>query len=150
MKIGTKIVEIPAKVYEQVVYYAEDGKEFISQKDCELYEMNLKTNNHPVFKNSKDIYTYPKLIAAKAYYFNSKDDYTFFLKSQYLHESDYFFYSDYQIFGDGWYIFWEEEYENSHDEYYLKNLDNYIAEIAKEFKNWEKKIRIEISNKEYS
>lgn len=82
MKTEFEKVIIPEKVQTKAVFIAEDGTKFYSQRECEMYECSLKINNHPVFKDSKDIYTYPEGHKAKAYYFSSKDDYIFFLKSQ--------------------------------------------------------------------
>lgn len=148
MRIETKKVKIPAQTYIETIYYSDDGKKFPNQDACEIYENSLKIASHPVFKNSKDIWTYPYEYRAKAYYFNSEDDYIFFLKSQGLHENDYFFDCDYKEFGNGWYIFWEDEYENGHNEYFLKNLNNYIAEATKDFREWKDRTLLEVLNKE--
>lgn len=147
MKTEFEKIIIPEKVQTKAVFIAEDGKRFDSQRECERYEALLEINNHPVFKNSKDICTYPDWHRAKAYYFNSEDDYLFFLKSQGLKDDDYFLDSNYEEFGNGWYIFWEEEYENSHNEFSLMNLNNYIAETTEEFRDWKDEILLQVFNK---
>lgn len=146
MRIETKKVRIPAQTYIETVYYSDDGKKFQNQDACEIYENSLKIASHPVFKNSKDIWMYPYGYKAKAYYFSSEDDYNFFLKSQGLNEKEWYFESDYKRYGNGWYIFWEEEYENSHNEYSLKNLNNYMSEEKKDFEDWESSIFAVINN----
>lgn len=146
MRIETKKVKIPAQTYIETIYYSDDGKKFQNQDACEIYENSLKIASHPVFKNSKDIWTYPYGYKAKAYYFSSEDDYNFFLKSQGLDEKEWYFESDYKRYGNGWYIFWEEEYENNHNEYSLKNLNNYMSEEKKDFEDWESSIFAVINN----
>ena len=146
MRIETKKVKIPAQTYIETIYYSDDGKKFQFQDACEIYENSLKIASHPVFKNSKDIWTYPYGYKAKAYYFSSEDDYNFFLKSQGLDEKEWYFESDYKRYGNGWYIFWEEEYKNSHNEYSLKNLNNYMSEEKKDFEDWESSIFAIINN----
>lgn len=146
MRIETKKVKIPAQTYIETIYYSDDGKKFQNQDACEIYENSLKIASHPVFKNSKDIWTYPYGYKAKAYYFSSEDDYNFFLKSQGLDEKEWYFKSDYKRYGNGWYIFWEEEYENNHNEYSLKNLNNYMSEEKKDFEDWESSIFAIINN----
>ena len=42
--------------------------------------------------------------------------------------------------------FWEEEYENGHNEYSLKNLNNYMFEEKKNFEDWESSIFAIINN----
>lgn len=150
MKTEFEKIIIPEKIQTRAIFIAEDGRKFYSQRECEQYECLLEINNHPVFKNSKNIHTYPECHQAKAYFFSSEDDYIFFLKSQGLHEDDYFFECDYEEFGNGWYIFWEDEYENSHNEFFLKNLNNYIAEAIEDFKSWKDGILLEVFNKETS
>lgn len=146
MRIETKKVKIPAQTYIETIYYSDDGKKFQNQDACEIYENSLKIASHPVFKNSKNIWTYPYGYKAKAYYFSSEDDYNFFLKSQGLDEKEWYFKSDYKRYGNGWYIFWEEEYENNHNEYSLKNLNNYMSEEKKDFEDWESSIFAIINN----
>lgn len=148
MRTEFEKVIIPEKIQTKAVFIAEDGTKFYSQKECEMYECSLKINNHPVFKDSKDIYTYPEWHRAKAYYFSSEDDYIFFLKSQGLNEDDYFFESDYEVFGNGWYIFWEEEFENSHNEYSLMSLNNYITKATEDFRTWKDEILLKVFSKD--
>ena len=146
MRIETKEIKIPAQTYIETIYYSDDGKKFPNQDACEIYENSLKIASHPVFKNSKDIWTYPYGYKAKAYYFSSEDDYNFFLKSQGFDEKEWYFESDYKRYGNGWYIFWEEGCENSHNEYSLKNLNNYMSEEKKDFEDWESSIFAVINN----
>lgn len=150
MKIETKTIEIPAKIYQQTIYYANDGKEFYDETTCKQYEALLQINNHPVFKNSIEIETYYSNYYAVLYYLSSQEDYEFFLLAKSLSKNTPYFVNEYKEYGPGWYIYWEEDGGDGPDYIRLRNLDNYIEEKEKEFKNWKNEIFLQIFDKEHS
>lgn len=145
MKIETKIIEIPATTYQQTIYYANDGKEFHDEITCKRYEAILQINNHPVFKNSIETETYFSNHYAILYYLSSQEDYEFFLYAKGLSKNTPCFRDEYKEYGPGWYIYWEVDGGDGPDFIRLRNLNNYVAEEEKEFKDWKDNIYNKIS-----
>lgn len=145
MKVIENKVEIPAKVYTEKVYVAEDGKEFDNKDACERYEYLIKVNKHPVFKSAIETSTYPDFYFANLYYISSKDDYEFFVNVKGFPSGSPYFKSDYMKYGNGWYIYYVLDGGDYADEYFLLNLNNYITEVEKEFNEWKEEINGKIS-----
>lgn len=156
MRIEEKEIIIPAKTYIERKYIASDGKYFTSEDSCLSYEKNLEIKKHPVYANAiKDIYTYNEDYVATLYYFSNEEDYKFFLNSKNLKANKVDKYgcphkleSDFEDYGAGWYICWSYSWGDYCDTYYIRNYNNYINEIEKEWQCYKDRLKEAISEKE--
>ena len=156
MRIEEREVTIPAKTYIERKYIASDGKCFTSDDRCLQYEKILEINQHPVYVNAiKNIYNYNEDEMATLYYFSNEEDYKFFLNSQNLkvdrvdkygcrHKLE----SDFVKYGAGWYICWSYSWGDYSDTYYIRNYNNYINEIEKQYQCYKDGLKKVISEKE--
>ena len=156
MRIEEREITIPAKTYIEKVYIASDGKHFTSEDSCLWYEKDLKNKQHPVYINAiENIYTYNDDYVATLYYFSNEEDYKFFLNSKNFKTDRVDKYgcphkleSDFSVYGAGWYICWTYSWGDYSDTYYIKNYNNYINEIEKEWQYYKNGLKIRISEKE--
>ena len=144
MKIITEEKTIPAKTYTETKYIASDGKEFGSKNDCLRYEKQLAIESHPIYTTSiKNVYLFEEGYMATLYYFSSKEDYEFFIKTQDLNRKYYF--SDFDEYGAGWYIYWCEDGGDYPDEHFLKNYDAYESRIESDLEKYKSYMRTRMS-----
>ena len=135
MKVVEKERYVPARTYIDKTYIASDGKEFRFENDCLRYEQRLAIESHPVYTTAiKDVYLFKSENDATLYYFSSKEDYEFFIETRGIDKS-YYFHSDFDEYGAGWYIYWFEDGGDCPDHRYLKNYNAYEKKIES---NWEK------------
>lgn len=106
--------------------------------ECLEYEKHLKYMSYPIFQNAilGKAYTYPDCHIADLYYISNEQDFKLFLECQGFHGNEWYFDNDYYEYGPGWYIWWHKEMMDSHDMYYLYNLDNYIKKAKEGFNSW--------------
>lgn len=135
MKVVEKECYVPARTYIDKTYIASDGKEFRFESDCLIYEQRLAIESHPIYTTAiKDVCLFRSGHHATLYYLSSKEDYEFFIETQGF-DRRYYFHSDFDEHGSGWYIYWLEDGGECPDYRYLKNYDVYEKRIES---NWEK------------
>lgn len=134
MKVVEKECYIPAKTYIDKKYVALDGKEFNFESDCLRYEKQLEIEKHSIFTSAiSGVYLFEEGYGATLFYFSGQEDYEFFVKTQGF-DKEYYFQSDFDEYGAGWYLYWCEDGGDSSDDHYLKNYDAYEKQIES---NWE-------------
>ena len=135
VKKYTEHVEYDREVTD---YIAFDGKVFIDEEACLLYEKrtrkNMEIESHPVSKSIRDLSYWPLWdVFARMCYLSSDDDHKF-LKDNYL--ADECCIDDFNVFGPGFYAFWNENNGDHPDTYYLCNIDAYIQKTESELASW--------------
>lgn len=141
MKVVEKEYHIPAKTYIDKIYIASDGKEFGSKNDCLRYEKQLAIESHPIYTTAiKNVNLFEEECMATLYYLSSKEDYEFFIETQDLNRK-YYFNSDFDEYGAGWYIYWCED----GDEHFLKNYDAYESRIESDWEKYKSHMRSRMS-----
>ena len=145
MKVVEKKCHIPAKTYIDKTYIASDGKEFGSKNDCLRYEKQLAIESHPIYTTSiKNVYLFKEDYMATLYYLPSQEDYEFFIETQDLNR-EYYFNSDFDEYGAGWYIYWCEDDDDYPDEHFLKNYDAYESRIESDLEKYKSYMRSRMS-----
>lgn len=143
MKVVEKECHVPARTYIDKKYVASDGKEFIFESDCLKYEECLAIESHPIYTTAiKDAETFWDSYRATLYYFSSKEDYDFFKKTQGIDvEKEYYFDSNFNKYGAGWYLYHIEDGGDYPDYKYLRNYDAYEKMIESEWEEYKSHMR---------
>jgi hypothetical protein len=154
MKIVTEEKIIPEHKVTTTKYIASDGKEFSTEDACLVYEGRIEINNHPVFKNCiTDILTFDNEHRCNLYYLSNKDDYEFLVKNLGFTHTDVVN-SEFDDYGKGWYLYWNESCSYYADHHYIRNYNVYVKEIESELKEWkeniEEKIEQRYENRKYN
>lgn len=145
MKVVEKEYRIPAKTYIDKTYIALDGKEFRSENDCLRHEKQLAIESHPIYTTSiKNVYLFEEGYMATLYYLSSKEDYEFFIETQDFNR-EYYFNSDFDEYGAGWYIYWCEDGGDYPDENFLKNYDVYERQTESDWEKYKSYMRSRMS-----
>lgn len=128
MKVVEKECYVPARTYIDKKYVASDGKEFTFESDCLRYEKQLKIESHPIYASAiKHVYLFEEGCYATLYYLSSQEDYEFFVETQDFNK--YYFDSDFDEYGSGWYLCWCEDGGDYPDNHYLQNYNAYEKRI---------------------
>lgn len=131
-----KIVEehyVPAKTYTTTKYVASDGKEFIFEIDCLKYEAQLEISNHPVMKSRiKGASTFMDSYPASLFYLSNEDDFEFL--KEHMGNGDWN--TDFDVYGDGWYLYWRTDGGDYPDDIHLYYYYAYVAEQEESLRNW--------------
>ena len=141
MKVITEEHYIPEKRYTTTKYVASDGRDFTSEKACLDHEKYLEIQSHPVIRNAVlDVTTFDGEHAANLYFISNEADYDFILKNvigigKYTH-----YYGDYETYGPGWYLYWNESMGDYGDYHNLVNYNAYVEEIEDDIRLWKGKI----------
>ena len=145
MKVVTEEHYVPERRYTTTKYIALDGKEFSTEEDCLRYEKYLEIENHPVFKNSiRDILTFDDEYRGNLYYLSNEDDYDFLVKNLGLRHNDSIN-SDFYDYGQGWYLYWCENWGDYPDHHCIRNYNAYVEEIETDLKEWKEEIQNKIN-----
>ena len=145
MKVVTEEHYVPARHYTTTKYIASDGTEFLKEDWCLKHEENLKIKNHPVFKNCiLNILTFGDEYQGTLYYLSSEDDYDFLIKHIGLRRNDGI-YTDFYDYGEGWYLYWCENWGDSPDHHNIRNYNAYVEEIEADLKDWQNEIQNKIN-----
>lgn len=121
---------ITEKVVKESTYIAEDNTVFINKEECIKYENKLKAKKHPVTKSCIETTTFCDLNKAKLYYIRNYKDYDFLLNELNLYFSEVS--EDFNKFGEGWYIYYQDAYGCK----YIYNYNNYLEELKQELKSF--------------
>ena len=141
MKIIKEEKYIPAKTYTTTKYVASDGKEFIFEDDCLRYEKQLEIEKHPVYTSAiRRVCLFEEGYGATLYYLSSQEDYEFFIETQGF-DKKYYFQSDFDEYGVGWYLYWCEDGGDYPDDHYLKNYDAYEKQIESDWEEYKSDMR---------
>ena len=141
MKVVEKECHVPARTYIDKKYVASDGKEFIFESDCLRYEKRLEIESHPIYTTAiRRVCLFEEGYGATLYYLSSKEDYEFFIETQGF-DRKYYFRSDFDEYGAGWYIYWCEDGGDYPDDHYLKNYDAYEKRIETDWEEYKYDMR---------
>lgn len=141
MKVVEKECHVPARTYIDKKYVASDGKEFIFESDCLRYEKQLEIEKHPVYTSAiRSVYLFEEGYGATLYYLSSQEDYEFFIETQGF-DKKYYFQSDFDEYGAGWYLYWCEDGGDYPDDHYLKNYDAYEKRIESDWEEYKSDMR---------
>lgn len=148
-----KVVEIehyvPARTYIDKKYIASDGKEFNFESDCLKYEKQLAIENHPIYNSAvKGVCTFEEDYCASLYYISSQEDYEYFKETQGI-TTKYYFRSDFEKYGAGWYIFYVVDGGDYPDDKYLYNYDMYEKEIGARWEEYQSDMRERMERAKY-
>lgn len=143
MKVVEKECHVPARTYIDKKYIASDGKEFSFESDCLRYEEQLAIGSHPIYATAiKNAETFYDSYRATLYYISSKEDYDFFKKTQGIDvEKEYYFDSNFNEYGAGWYLCHIEDGGDYPDNTYLWNYDAYEKMIESELEEYKSRMR---------
>lgn len=143
MKVVEKECYVPARTYIDKKYVASDGKEFTFESDCLKYEERLVIENHPIYTTAiKNAETFYDSYRATLYYISSKEDYNFFKETQGVDvEKEYYFDSNFNKYGAGWYLYHIEDGGDYPDYKYLWNYDAYEKMIESELAEYKYRMR---------
>ena len=143
MKVVEKEVQVPARTYTEKKYVATDGREFIFESDCLRYEKQLEIESHPIYKTAiKNAETFYENYRATLYYISSRENYDFFKETQGIDvEKEYYFNSDFNKCGPGWYLCHIEDGGDYPDDTYLWNYDAYEKMIEAELAEYKYHMR---------
>lgn len=141
MKKVIKTITIPEKSFDITLFVARDGMELNSEESCMAYEKELDLKEHWLFKNSIECCTYYDEYNARLYYLENKEDFNFIVEHC-VHNKNLD--TDFDHFGEGWYIFWEDEMGDGPSFFNLLNYEKYVQNIEKELNTWKGKINAEI------
>ena len=143
MKVVTEEKYIPAKTCTITKYIASDGKEFADEDMCLRYEEQIEVMNHPVFKSRiANLISYDDDYNVTLYYIRDKKDYDFLIKHRPISPEDQV-YSDFEKYGEGWYLFWVE----CADCYNIYNYDAYEKQMESNWKEYKEKMHSLMANK---
>lgn len=146
MKVIEKEVCIPAKTYVDRTYIATDRTEFSTKQSCLDYEKRLAIQSHPVYASCiKDIIDFTGDWEGRLYYISSLEDHDFFMKTQGFNE--FYFNSDFNQHGAGWYIFYIVDGGDYDDVAYLENYNVYINKVESSLQYYKKNIEKKIKQK---
>lgn len=141
MRIVEKECYIPAKTYIDKIYIASDDKEFSRENDCLRYEKRLEIESHPIYTSAiKNVCLFEEGYGATLYYLSNKEDYEFFIETQGF-DKRYYFDSDFDEYGTGWYLYWCEDGGDYPDEHHLMNYDVYEKQIDSDWKEYKSDMR---------
>lgn len=127
---------IPAKTYIEKKYISCDGQVFASEGECLRHEQYIQTQNHPVYQSKMTgICMFDDdNRSADMYYISDASDYDFLAKTQ---SFDKRLKAEYDTYGPGWYLFWEDDACNYCLRYqYLIYYSAYVNDIEKRWKLW--------------
>lgn len=141
MKVVEKECYVPARTYIDKKYVASDGKEFIFESDCLRYEKQLEIERHPIYTSAiKRVCLFEEGYGATLYYLSSQEDYEFFIETQGF-DKKYYFNSDFEEYGAGWYLYWCEDGGDYPDDHYLKNYEAYEKRIESDWEEYKSDMR---------
>lgn len=141
MQVIEKECHVPARTYIDKKYVASDGKEFIFESDCLKYEKQLEIEKHPVYTSAiRRVCLFEEGYGATLYYLSSQEDYEFFIETQGF-DKKYYFQSDFDEYGAGWYLYWCEDGGDYPDDHYLKNYDAYEKQIESDWEEYKSDMR---------
>lgn len=141
MKVVEKECHVPARTYIDKKYVASDGKEFIFESDCLRYEKQLEIEKHPVYTSAiRRVCLFEEGYGATLYYLSSQEDYDFFIETQGF-DKKYYFWSDFDEYGAGWYLYWCEDGGDYPDDHYLKNYDAYEKQVESDWEEYKSDMR---------
>lgn len=145
MKIVEEEHYIPARTYIDKKYVASDGRRFISESDCLRYEKQVEIEKHPIYATAiKGVCLFEEGYGATLYYISSQEDYEFFIETQGF-DGKYYFYSDFDEYGAGWYLYWCEDGGDCPDDYYLNYYDAYEKQIDSDWEEYKSNMRSRMS-----
>ena len=135
MKVVEKERYVPARTCIDKIYVASDGKEFYFKDDCLSHEKRLAIESHPIYTSA--IQDVSKFYGEDVilYYLSNKEDYEFFKEIQGIDSDEYHFNSDFDKYGEGWYLYWVEDGGDYLDYTFLENYNAYEKEMEL---SWEK------------
>lgn len=159
---------IPAHIIPVNKYVAFDGKEFDHEWECKKYEKQLEKAQSYMqgqrirfITKENDIFKFDSENICQLFYIRNKNDIreaekilsvTFFRNSYPKSEEFYYNtdYCDFELYGEGWYLFWLDPGGDYDDDIYLMNWNHYINELIKSVQRYSIKIQrvIDIKNKE--
>lgn len=149
MKVVEKECHVPAKTFIQKTYIASDGKEFHLESECLNYEKRLAIQNHLIYKSAVErADTFYEGYGAKLFYLSSKEDFEFFKETQGF-TTKYYFHSNFDEYGPGWYIYWAEHGGDYPDDHYLKNYNVYIKDIEEYLEEYKLNLHNAMKSMEY-
>lgn len=136
MKTVQTEVIIPEQRAIKTQYVAEDGRTFDFEEQCIDYEKRLAIQGNPVYRSGiPNVQDFKTGAYYNMYYIRSQEDYDFLMDMESFHpgvcEADQF-----STFGAGWYMHRWTTGRGTHGVNYIVNLDNYIAQMDKEWTNW--------------
>ena len=143
MKVVEKECHVPARTYIDKKYVASDGREFIFESNCLRYEKQLAIESHPIYTTAiKDAETFWDSYRATLYYISNKEDYDYFKETQGIDvENEYYFDSNFNKYGAGWYLYHIEDGGDYPDYKYLRNYDAYEKMIESELAEYKSRMR---------
>lgn len=121
-----------------VDYIASDGKVFMDQDACLMYEKRLEIESHPVFRSRREITLWPDDKYAALYYLRSEEDHNW-LKQHCLCEKS--IQDDFAKFGPGFYIAVNVDGGDSSDVYRLHHANYYIHILELELDNFQNDLK---------
>jgi hypothetical protein len=146
MKVVEKECYVPARTYIDKKYVASDGKEFIFESDCIEHEKYLAIKSHPIYTTAiKNVDLFEEGYGATLYYLSSQEDYEYFKETQGF-KTEHYFYSNFNKYGAGWYLYWSECGGDYPDNYYLKNYDAYEKRIESDWEEYKSYMRNRMGN----
>lgn len=141
MKVITEEHYIPEKRYTTTKYIASDGRDFTSESACLAHEKQLEILNHPVVRSAVlGVTTFGNDNSATMYFISSEADYDFMFKNVIGVGKYSRFYSDFDVYGPGWYLYWCESGGDYDDYHNLVNYNAYVEEIEDDIRLWKGKI----------
>ena len=147
MRVVTEEHYVPEKHYITTKYIASDGEIFYTEDGCLRHEKYIETQKHPVFKNCiTNVYTFDDEYCAVLYYIRGKEDYDFLISHNGVSKRDHV-YSDFEQYGEGWYLFWSESGGDYYDVFNIYNYDIYVKEIESNLEEWKTKMHNLMANK---
>lgn len=150
MEIKYETVTIPAKTYTVEKYIAKDGKEFSNQKACENYEWHLNYKAKTLIINSFEtapfVDMYGDANSATLYYIKDEQD------IEYLAQGFRYSYitgeTDFNTYGEGWYICFFFDGGDCADSYHLMYYNNYLKTLKDNLKRYEESNALTIATKD--
>jgi hypothetical protein len=141
MKVVEKECYVPARTYIDKKYVASDGKEFIFESDCLKHEKRLEIESHPIYTSAiRHVWLFEEGYGATLYYLSNQEDYEFFIETQGF-DKKYYFHSDFDKYGAGWYLYWYEDGGDYPDDHYLKNYDAYEKQMDSDWEEYKADMR---------
>lgn len=145
MQIIEEEITIPARTEKRKKYIASDGTEFTLREICERYEERKEIEANDVWRyricNIEDFYDENK---TTLFFIQSQKDYDFVLKSQSPHSALSSWSDKFEDFGIGWYMYRWDDNGTINGINTMKNINNYMAAIAKDFDDWKLRITLGI------
>lgn len=111
------------------------------------HEKQLAIENHPIYTSTiEDVCTFDDENYGTLHYISSQEDYGYFKETQGI-KSEFYFHSDFNKYGAGWYLYFVIDGGDYPSDKYLKNYDAYEKDVESRWNEYKKDMRYKMEQK---